>query len=579
MIFEGKSLVRQVCLASHSRGEGPVSFRAKTPHIGIMLSPGLLYEEKRLEALERHAILDTPPEREYDDVVQLAASLCGVPMALVSLVDRERQWFKANVGLPGVSETERCISFCTFAIEREELFVVEDAREDARFATNPLVTGAPFVRFYAGAPLQSEDGFLLGTLCVLDSVPRTLTETQRRDLLALKRQVELLLRLRLKVKQTEARNQQLLESSGDAVLLLDEGGDVLELNPVAARLLGGEAGRFLGVPFETLVAPDERETVLRAFREVRAHGSARLENLGLRVHRGERVVMDVALSLQEVGSARRLLLVGHDLTERRRLERQSLQNDRLASMGALAAGIAHEINNPLAFVLSNLNFLHSWREDLERRLAELPGVPEQLQSVLGEAGEVLAESIEGCQRIRDIVRDMRFFSHSSDEAFSPVDVNASLDFALRMASPELKSTARLEKSLDEELPPVLASGGRLSQVFLNLIINAIQAMQPGGPRQHTLCVRTVREGERVRVDISDTGHGIAPEVLPRIFDPFFTTKPAGSGTGLGLSVSHALVEKMGGELRVHSELGRGTTFSLLLPQHARLAEPRHALAS
>ncbi|OJH36106.1 sensor histidine kinase [Cystobacter ferrugineus] len=545
-----------------------------------MLSPGLLYEEERLEALVRHAILDTPPEREYDDVVQLAASLCGVPMALVSLVDRERQWFKANVGLPGVSETERCISFCTFAIEREELFVVEDAREDVRFASNPLVTGAPFLRFYAGAPLQSEDGFLLGTLCVLDSVPRKLTETQRRDLLALKRQVELLLRLRLKVKQTEARNQQLLVSSGDAVLLLDEAGDVLELNPVAARVLGGEAGRFLGLPFETLVAPDERETVLRAFREVRAHGSARVENLGLRLHRGERVVLDVVLSLQEVGSARRLLLVGHDLTERRRLERQSLQNDRLASMGALAAGIAHEINNPLAFVLSNLNFLHSWRADLERRLAELPGVPEQLQAVLGEAGEVLAESIEGCQRIRDIVRDMRFFSHhSSDEALAPVDVNASLDFALRMASPELKSTARLEKSLDEELPPVLASGGRLSQVFLNLIINAIHAMQPGGPRQHTLCVRTVRESECVRVDISDTGHGIAPEVLPRIFDPFFTTKPVGAGTGLGLSVSHALVQKMGGELRVHSELGRGTTFSLMLPVRARLAEPRPALAS
>ncbi|MFY0583060.1 sensor histidine kinase [Cystobacter fuscus] len=116
-------------------------------------------------------------------------------------------------------------------------------------------------------------------------------------------------------------------------------------------------------------------------------------------------------------------------------------------------------------------------------------------------------------------------------------------------------------------------------MFLNLIINAIQAMQPGGPRQHTLCVRTVREGECVRVDISDTGHGIAPEVLPRIFDPFFTTRPVGSGTGLGLSVSHALVEKMGGELRVHSELGRGTTFSLLLPQHARLTAPRHALAS
>ncbi|MET0402254.1 MAG: ATP-binding protein [Cystobacter sp.] len=545
-----------------------------------MFSPGLLYEEQRLQSLTHHGILDTPPEREYDDLVRLAASLCDVPMALVSLVDRERQWFKANVGLPGVCETERCVSFCTFAIEQEQLFLVEDAHQDARFVSSPLVTGAPFLRFYAGVPLQSEDGFPLGTLCVLDTVPRKLTEAQRGNLFALKRQVELLLRLRLKVRQAEDRHQQLLDSSGDAVLMLDESGDVLELNPVAAKLLGGEAHRFLGLPLETLVAPDEREKVRHAYRELRAHGSSRVENLCLRAQRGEEgAVLDVVASLQEVGNARRLLFVGHDLTERRRLERQSLQNDRLVSMGALAAGVAHEINNPLAYVLSNLNFLNSWREDLGRRLTELPGVPDQVRSVVAEAGEVLTESIEGCQRIRDIVRDMRFFCHSSEERLAPVDINASLDFALRMASPELKSTARLEKRFDEELPAVIASEGRLNQVFLNLIINAIQAMRAGSSPQNTLCVRSSREGERVRVDVSDTGHGIAPEILPRIFDPFFTTKPVGSGTGLGLSISHALARKMGGELRVHSELGRGTTFSLLLPVPGRLASACSALAS
>ena len=190
----------------------------------VMLPPGLLYEEQRLQALHRYAILDTLPESEYDDIVQLAAQLCGVPIALISLVDRDRQWFKANVGLPGVSETERCVSFCTFAIEREHVLVVEDATQDARFAASPLVAGAPFIRFYAGAPIQSDDGFILGTLCVIDREPRVLGEQQRRNLLALKRQVELLLRLRLRVKQTEARNRQLLESSGDAVFLLDEAG-------------------------------------------------------------------------------------------------------------------------------------------------------------------------------------------------------------------------------------------------------------------------------------------------------------------------------------------------------------------
>ncbi|HYO58220.1 ATP-binding protein [Archangium sp.] len=544
-----------------------------------MLPPSLLYEENRLRALQRHGILDTPPESEYDDIVQLAARLCGVPISLISLVDRDRQWFKANVGLPGVSETERCVSFCTFAIEREHVFVVEDAARDARFAANPIVTGAPFIRFYAGAPIQSEDGFTLGTLCVLDHEPHVLSEAQCRDLLALKRQVELLLRLRLQVKQTQERNRQLLESSGDAVFLLDEAGRVVELNPLAERLLGRGVSELLGSSFEALAPENEREPLHQALQALLACGTVHLQNQGLRSARGERVALDISALLQEVGSSRRLLLVGHDLTEKRRLEQQSIQNDRLASVGALAAGLAHEINNPIAYVLSNLSYMQGWRDDLERQLVAMPGFPAHMTDLLVEAKEVLSESLEGCMRIRDIVRDMSCFSHTSDSSRAPVDVNASLDFVLRMAHTELKRTATLEKDYDEALPVVFVSESRLSQVFLNLVINAIQAMQPGSPQCHTLRVRTTREGGYVRVDVSDTGHGIAPEVLPRIFDPFFTTKPAGSGTGLGLSISHSLVQKMGGELRVRSSQGSGTTFSLLLPMGERAAEPRGVLVS
>jgi len=544
-----------------------------------MLPPGLLYEEKRLQALRRYGILDTSPESEYDDIVQLAARLCDVPIALVSLVDRERQWFKANVGLPGVSETERCISFCTLAIEQEHVFIVEDAEKDPRFAANPLVTAAPFIRFYAGTPIQTEDGFNLGTLCVIDRQPRVLTESQRQGLLALKRQVELHLRMRLQVRQAQARNRQLLESSGDAVFLLDEAGRVLEANPVAGRLLGLTSPQLIGASFELLAPEGEREALARALQELLQRGSVRLENQGLKSTRGERVSLDLSASLQEVGTSRRLLVVGHDLTEKRRLEQQSIQNDRLASVGALAAGIAHEINNPIAYVLSNVSYLERWRDELERTLAAMPGFPTQVADMLVEAKEVISESLDGCKRIRDIVRDMRFFAHAPDESLAPVDINASLDFVLRMAQTELKRTARLEKDYDLELPPVLSSESRLSQVFLNLVINALQAMPSGGPQRHTLRVRTVREGERVRVDVSDTGHGIPAEVLPRIFDPFFTTKPAGSGTGLGLSISHSLIQKMGGEMRVSSEPGSGTTFTLLLPLGERVPESRPVLVS
>ncbi len=530
-------------------------------------------EEQRLRALRRYGILDTPPETGYDDIVRLAAALCDVPIALISLVDVHRQWFKANVGLPGVSETERCVAFCSHAIEEEGLFIVEDATKDSRFVDNPLVLGEPFIRFYAGAPIESEDGYRLGTLCIIDRTPRELGEDRKGHLLALKRQVELLLRLRLQVREAEARTLQLLECSSDAVFLLNEAGNMVESNPVARRLLGLDEATPSGASFEALVLPSERDAWCQARQEVLSRGTACLVDLGLSSARGERISLDVAVSLQAACDERRLLVVGKDLTEQRRLEQQSIQNDRLAAVGAMAAGIAHEINNPVSYVLSNLGFLQGCRDELARELAALPsGPPTQVTELLDEAREVISESLDGCKRIRDIVQDMRFFSHAPDDVLTPVDVNAILDFALRMADMELRRTARLERRYDASLPPAIACESRLSQIFLNLIVNAVQAMQPGEPQRHVLCVCTSREGEHVRIEVSDTGHGIPPEVLPRIFDPFFTTKPVGVGTGLGLSISHSLLVKMGGTLRVRSEQGQGSTFTLLLPTRERNAE-------
>jgi PAS domain S-box-containing protein len=347
--------------------------------------------------------------------------------------------------------------------------------------------------------------------------------------------------------------------------VLDAAGNVLEVNPVAERLLGISREQLLGTSFEALASENERGPLRRMLTDLRVRGTVRLEEQGLRSASGGRVALGIAASLQVSGTARRLLIVGDDLTEKRRLEQQNIQNDRLASMGALAAGIAHEINNPTSYVLSNLSYLQEWRDELERELEAIPGLPARLAETLSEVKEILAECLVGGQRIRDIVRDMRFFSHTAGEEQTPVDIHSCLDVVLRMAHNELKHTARLELHYAESLPPVSASEGRLSQVFLNLIVNAAQAMRSGGTERNVLRVSTAVEGEWVRIDISDTGHGIPPEVLSRIFEPFFTTKPAGSGTGLGLSISQSIIQKMGGEMRVKSESGRGTTFTLLLP--------------
>jgi signal transduction histidine kinase len=271
-----------------------------------------------------------------------------------------------------------------------------------------------------------------------------------------------------------------------------------------------------------------------------------------------------------------MLLVGRDVTEKWRLEQQFIQNERLASMGALAAGIAHEINNPTAYVLSNLTYLQECRDELEATLSSMPGLPPRVGETLSEVKDILSESLTGGRRIRDIVRDMRFFSHTAGEEVAPVDLHACLDVVLRMAHAELKHTARVEKHYAGALPLVPASEGRLSQVFLNLVINAAHAMRSGTPEHNLLRVSTGVEGDWVRIDIADTGTGIPPEVLPHIFEPFFTTKPAGAGTGLGLSISQSIIQKMGGEIRVRSELGRGTTFVLLLPTNGRgTNEPVH----
>jgi PAS domain S-box-containing protein len=252
---------------------------------------------------------------------------------------------------------------------------------------------------------------------------------------------------------------------------------------------------------------------------------------------------------------------------RARLEAQLAQAERLASVGTLAAGIAHEVNNPLAYVLLNLEGVVRHAKTASAAVTDR----EEAARVLARLMQNATDALEGAERVQTIVRDLTTFSRVTEEEKRLVAVNEAIVVALKMADHEIKYRARLSRELGD-LDPVLGNDGRLSQVFLNLLLNAARAIEEGRPEQNEVRVRSWMEGEDVLVEVADTGHGVAPEHLHRLFEPFFSTRAPGAGAGLGLSICHNVVHDHGGRIDVTSTVGVGTRFVVRLPRAPRTTE-------
>ncbi|NOK00835.1 MULTISPECIES: sensor histidine kinase [Myxococcus] len=258
--------------------------------------------------------------------------------------------------------------------------------------------------------------------------------------------------------------------------------------------------------------------------------------------------------------------LSRSLEQLRATQAQLLFADRLIALGRIAAGVGHEINNPLAFILSNLEYIHQELQQKEH-LSE-----QDRQEVL----EALAETRDGAERIRLIVRDLQTLSRAEDVGTGPSDLGSVVRTAAKMAMHELRHRARLVVEC-EGLPPVQGNGARLGQVFLNLLLNAAQSIVPGEVEKNEVhIVACESKAGRVAVEVRDTGCGISPEHRERIFDPFFTTKPLGVGTGLGLAVCHGIVTSLGGTLTVESAPVRGSIFRVTLPVAGAFAQAPRA---
>ena len=371
--------------------------------------------------------------------------------------------------------------------------------------------------------------------------------------------------------------EEIVQVIPDAVAIL-RNGMIQYVNAAWISMLGYEGPQdLLGRPLEEVLDPTERTRAMDWLRAADAPGTPPRE-LWYRTRSGQGIALEtVPLCLAQARGGPALLLIGRDATSRRRVHARLALTDRLAAVGTIAAGVAHEINNPLSYVMTNLELGVEEAEILQKALERLDATlggtagslgetrPMAMSMRLGALARSLSDALSGASRVASIVKDLVTFARASGERGGTVELPKLLGAMLRLMWYEIRPRARLVEDYGP-VPPVDASEDRLGQVFLNLLLNAVQSLPPAPPEQHEVRVvtRTDAEGRAV-VEIRDTGSGIAADVLPRIFDPFFTTRPVGSGTGLGLSICHGIVESLGGQIEVESKPQHGSVFRVLLP--------------
>jgi len=384
----------------------------------------------------------------------------------------------------------------------------------------------------------------------------------------------------------------IIEQLNSALLVVDAAGRIAYCNPPAEQILGATHEALLGrSAWDWFGAPaGEESLVARSLRRGERFKGA--EAVIMRPD-GRRVPVGMSCAPMEAADGARTgaVAVFQDLSDTKQLRTQLLQHEKLASIGQLAAGVAHEINNPMGFIHANLFQIAEYVQDLRRvwgqvealleaaRKAEAPELREAAEAlgaeaeavdvafVLGDLAKAVRESQEGSERIRHIVQDLRDFSHQDTAERVLADLNQCLDSTANIVWPMMKHVVTLEKRY-ADLPAVPCFPMQLKQVFMNLLVNAYQAIEEAVGQSGatgTIALETRRSPGGVEVAVRDTGVGIPPEHRSRIFDPFFTTKKVGAGTGLGLSTSFGIVQRHGGRLAVESEPGVGTCFRLFLP--------------
>ena len=553
----------------------------------MMAAPLPHNEQDRLAALYRFRILDTAAEAEFDDFTQLAAHICGVPTALISLVDSDRQWFKSRVGFDGTGSA-RDIAFCGHAILESDVFEVGDAFMDERFRDNPMVTGSPGIRFYAGAPLVTDHGEAIGTLCVIDTVPRQLSPAQKSALAALGRQVMRQLDLRLLIARErdlnvtlarQARFQQiLLDSAMAAVISVTGRGIVSSFNPAAENLLGYQPDEVIGCRALSFFHVDD-ELQARALelsaelgRKIDAEESplarARMgqpETCEWNYRRKNGYVVPVAVSIaalsDDVDVDGGFVVLAWDITDRR------LARDRNIRLKADLERSVSAKTADLERTTDDLQMLaHSLAHDLRQPLISMSGFTTLLGREVGssQGQHYLQRVTAGIVQINLRVDALLYFANLARLPLrrQPVDLTA-LALAhienLQSASPQRRINTLVQQGLQASGDPEL-----ISELVRELLDNAWRflAAQPQARLEVGSYTRTQGDGVYY---VRDNGAGFDMRFVDTLFEPFQQlVSDEGSGEGIGLARVKSIVTKHGGHVWAESTQGQGASFFFTL---------------
>ncbi|WGL58945.1 GAF domain-containing sensor histidine kinase [Pigmentibacter sp. JX0631] len=405
----------------------------------MLAAPILENEDKRIKELYDYGILDTPPEFNLDEIVFIASYICHTPISLISIIDKERQWFKANLGL-NAAETPRDISFCGHAIQQDEIFIVENTEHDERFKDNPLVTADPKIKFYAGSPLITSTGYKLGTLCVIDYKPSKLNSDQERILKAL---------AKLVIQNFEMK---------------------------------------------------------KLFKKIQND------------------------------------------------EKNLIQHAKMLSLGEMASGIAHEINNPLMIITGKTHLMKEYIK--ENKTIDGTYLLNEIEKI-----EVTKD------RIKDIISNLRLFAKNSEkEPLQPYSILGLLNETLLLCNEKIKNRSieiNIEHSENVKNIYINCKPNHIRQAFLNLLLNAYDALETVENKVINISFQVL--SDRIKISFIDNGVGISKENRENLMKPFFTTKEVGKGIGLGLCSTKGIIEEHKGIFYLDTII-QNTCFVIELPR-------------